>query len=367
MRVPLQLLFLVCGVAAIWTNSVAASADPERAKLASAYGIAGAQKILSSAGRVLNAKPKTTDAPNRIALHCFAAAELMPNFGERALAAVSEDANVLASISSAGNGGEVGWSIAPGKTDSCGVPGEQNILHRGCNPVGTAYMFRTALALTCVGRAFLLTRDPRLLDVAKLAVASSWRHGAASPGCASCFYYWKSYSLLDIGRYVRNTNVLMGMALGTVYSATKDPQILERIRQIAKAERMEISAGNKGYFSIVDPQYKANPQRESVRIENHVPYVAKGLLEIGKILGDQSLVADAVKIEASWLDCPDAVCGGSTCKHWGADRARCDIKQQASVCFFRKASAEFADKCRSFVLREKKFDAYEIWAALSDL
>jgi hypothetical protein len=366
MRVPLQFLFLVCAVAAIWTNSVAAFADPDRTKLAEAYSVAGAQKILSSADRVLDTKPKTTDAPNGIALHCFAAAELLPYFGDRAFAAVREDANLLASISSA-SGGEVGWSIAPGKTDSCGVPGEQNILHRGCNPVGTAYTFRTALALTCVGRAFLLTRDPNLLDVAERSAASSWRHGATPPGCASCFYYWMSYSPLDTGRYIRNTNVLMGMALGTVYSATKDPRIIERIRQIANAEQMEISAGNKGYFSIVDPQYKANPQRESARIENHVPYVAKGLLEIGKVLGDQGLIADAAKIEASWSDCPEATCGGSTCKHWGADPVRCDIKQQASVCFFRKTSAEFADKCSAFVLSEKKLDAYEIWAALSDL
>jgi hypothetical protein len=366
MRIPLQLMCLVCAVVAGWTSSASASADPERMKLTEAYGVAGAQKILSSADRVLDAKPKATDAPNGIALHCFAAAELMPYFGERALAAVSEDANVLASISGA-SGGEVGWSIAPGKTDSCGVPGEQNILHRGCNPVGTAYTFRTALALTCVGRAFLLTRDPKLLDVAKRAVASSWPHGTATPGCASCFYYWMSYSPLDTGRYVRNINVLMGMALGTVYSATKDPRILDRIRKIANAEQMEISAGNKGYFSIVDPQYKANPQRESTRIENHVPYVAKGLLEIGNVLDDQRLIADAAKIEASWSDCSDAICGGSTCKHWGADPARCDIKQQASVCFFRKTSAEFADKCRAFVLSEKELDAYEIWAALSDL
>lgn len=352
---------LVTFVLALWTQ--VASADPALAKLSQAYGADGAAKIAASAGTVLERKTRPGEAPNTIALQCFAAAELVPYFGDRAISAVRDAADTLVSIS--GAGGEVGWSIAPDHTDSCGVAGEQNTLHRGCNPVGTKYTFRTALALTCVGRAYLLTRDPKYLDVAKQAVASSWQHGAAPPDCADCFYYWMSYSPLDTGRYVRNVNVLMGMALGTVYAADGDSRILDRIRQIGNSERMELAAGNNGYFSVADPQYRANPVRERERIENHVPYVALGLLEIGKTLGDQDLIRDAAAVEGSWVDCPDAVCGGRACQQWGADPARCDLKQQSSVCFFRNASPVFADRCRAFVLRESKLGAYEIWAALS--
>ncbi len=362
----MRIALLISAVTIALCGPAAAESGPLAAKLTDAYGPAVAQNILASSETLLDTQPQPGDSPNNTALQCFAALKLIPQFGGRALRTVEADADMLVAISGGANG-EVGWSIKPDHVDSeCGVPGEQSTAHMGCNPAGTKYAFRTALALACVAKAYAVTHKKEYLDTALAAVRSSWLHGAPTPNCANCFSYWMSYDPKDVGRYVRNVNILMAWALGAVYEDTKDPRILARIREVANSERRESAAGNEGYYGVADPQYRAKPERERVRIENHDPYLALARYDVGNTLNDEALKSSAAAILRTWLDCPESYCGGKTCKQWGGSAA-CNIEQDSAPCYFRRFGGEFAARCAQFLTRNTKFNHYEIWMALSGL
>jgi len=161
--------------------------------------------------------------------------------------------------------------------------------------------------------------------------------------------------------------VLMGAAAAWVWKISALPKYKERASQIVNAELRELSAHNDGYFGIDDRRFKEDPRKESKRIENHVPWVAKGLTDMGAVLKDQRAMKAALAVQDSWQFCSGAFTCGSDCDIWAADAARCNKSVTASPCFHKNASQRYAELCEVAAGRiENAPNSYRYWAVAGD-
>lgn len=341
--------------------------DGNAAGLETVYGPKAAALIQRSSDIILNSAEAEGLSPNVYAQRCLAAVQLVPSFGKRAVESVRRNANALVATANDPVHG-AGWTfIAEKKAEkACAGPGTFDAFGDGtCNPAGVRYTFQTGLALTCVAKAYTVTRDKAYLDTALSVVKSSWPHGGAPPSCDNCFYYWYSYHPNDADRFVRNTNTLMGMALSAVYEINHDQKIRNRLQQIANAEHHETAAGNFGYLGLADPKFRSKPDRERLRIDNHLPLVAQGSLVIGEIIGDKQSIADAKVAMNAWLDCPQgAACRNQPCERWAGDPS-CTSTAAAAPCYFRSLDERFARACDAFLARVQRLSATQLWMVLS--
>jgi len=365
MRLSASAALLLCATLAP-APACAQTDSPLTAKLSAAFGPADAAKVSASADALLR-RPISALNPVQDALDCFGAAALARTLGASATARVAADADALIALSNPAHTGKAGWSLPIADTaKNCDGPGTAITFETECNQAGTIFMFETGLALTCLGKAYDLTHKAEYLAAAQKAVDASWTAGGASPDCPNCFAYWYSLNAADVGRYVRNTNVLMGMGLAALYADTHDPRYAARLTQIANAERAEMAAHNFGYYGIADLRQRRDPGRERRWIDNHVPYVAKGLYEIGVAIGDPVAQDEAAKAMDVWMTCRGVDCGNS-CAQWGADPARCMVTQTAAPCFFTKRSDIFKAACQAYLDKAVKLNGYQIWAVVGGL
>jgi hypothetical protein len=262
--------------------------------------------------------------------------------------------------------GRVGWGVPESreKHKKCPVTGMLDAFGDGtCNSVNTEYTFQTGLAVMCLAQVFDLTKEERFKVAAVQALNDSWKVGAHAAGCPDCFYYWYSYSPNDIGRYVRNTNALMGASAAWVWKISGDRKFRDRALEVAKSELRELAAGNDGYFGIDDRRYKENARREAQRIENHVPWVSKGLSEIGNILSEDSIKRAALRVQDSWQFCKDAFTCKDKCDTWAADPERCANSVTVSPCFHKSSSRKYAELCEIAKQRAgATLNSYQFWA-----
>jgi len=291
------------------------------------------------------------DDPAVAAQSCLAFAALEERTRDGTfLPQLTELANALVANRDRSNEGRVGWGFSPKRPPGrgCKNPGEFDAFGDGtCNAANTKYAFETGLAAMCLVRTYLTTGDTHYLDTATSALDDSWDVGTAPAGCPNCFYYWYSYDANDLGRYVRNTNVLMGAAAAWLWKATGVSKYRERAEQVVASERREYKAANGGYYGIDDLRYRADPKGEAQRVENHVPWISKGLLDIARNLDDQPIVDLALAIQNSWQNCSSAVTCKENCALWAADASRCRESATASPCFFKNVSANLASLCEA--------------------
>jgi hypothetical protein len=338
--------------------------QPVTAKLAPVFGPADAAKVSASADALLKRRVSPINSGSD-SLDCLGAAELARLIGAPAAARVAADADALLALSDPAHTGKAGWALPIADTaKNCDGPGSAITFETICNPAGTIFMFETGLALTCLGKAYGLTHKSEYLEAAQKAIDAGWNAGGAAPNCPNCFSYWYSLNAADAGRFVRNTNALMGMGLAAVYAQTHDARYAERFTQIANAERVEMAAHNFGYYGIADRLQKQDPAYERRRIENHVPYVAKGLYEVGAALGDSGAEDEAAKLMQVWMTCAGADCGRLDCAHWGADPNRCMVTQTAAPCFFARRGEPFKSACQAYLDKAEKLNGYQIWAVV---
>jgi hypothetical protein len=339
-------------------------------KLASAFGTADAQKVMTSIGGALSRFDPADAIPAGTGLQCLADLQAAKAGDSDALRNATEVADWLVDHSEPLHNGVYGWTLPPieretRKARACGAPGGHATFDSGtCNAPGTVYTYHTGLALTCLAKMYQITHNEKYLTVGRNVANSSWNEGAQPPGCNNCFFYWYSYDKNDVGRYVRNANVLMGMGMAALYQATNDPRYRERAQEIANTERAEVAAGNFGYFGIADERQQQDPQGEHWRIENHLPYVAMGLSEIGRALNEPSAIADADAIMKQWINCSNAICGRRTCAQWGANYDSCMVSQTAAPCFFLRDDPFFQQRCQGYLDRASGLNPYQIWSVL---
>ena len=309
------------------------------------------------------------------ALPLQAQAQRSPTISLACLAAVSSPdpavrrearrhADQLTAMAVRVNGKPGGWAYEREDEErNCGGPGTLDAFGDGsCNGPETTYSYQTGLAATCLARAAIASGEPSYGRLAQSIIDRWSRIGAKPPDCTDCFYVWYSDSPNDIGRYVRNTNALMGMAAAWTYRATQADDVKGLAVAIATAEAREMRERNFGYFGVDDPKFRADPERERFRVENHLPYIAKGLRDIGVNLGRPDVVQLGIAVMRSWRDCAGQDCSRFSCKRWAGRISGCDVTQIAAPCFFASDDPEFAGLCKEVVQRLRKPNDYQVWA-----
>lgn len=265
--------------------------------------------------------------------------------------------------------GRIGWGVPTDRERHRDCPEEGMLDAFGdgsCNPQNTDYAFQTGLAVMCLARAYLSTGEASFRQVAVEALDSSWGVGATPAACPKCFYYWYSYHQNDRNRYVRNTNALMGAAAAWVWKVTGIEKYRKRALSVAAAEHRELTADNMGYFGIDDPKYRDNPARESRRIENHVPWVAKSLHDIGMLLKNGQIIEDGLRVQDSWQFCDNQRTCQKGCEIWAADPKYCTKSVTLSPCFFKNETSNYSRLCGVAVshIYSVTLSSYQLWALM---
>jgi hypothetical protein len=151
--------------------------------------------------------------------------------------------------------GRTGWGLDYAYTDQ-GT--------RVTIPAHQEYAFQTGIAGYCLLGAYEATRDAQYLKTAEEAVATFWnvRTTRVDPRCADCAYFWYSTHPNYTGRYIKNTNVLMGMLVARLAQVTGDPRYRAAAVQVFNAERYEIDERrNFNYLGAHDPRFAPNPEK----------------------------------------------------------------------------------------------------------
>ncbi len=90
------------------------------------------------------------------------------------------------------------------------------------NPPYQVYAFQTGLASQALLDTFALTANRAYLTTVERVMRAYLPHSTTrlDSGCGSCRMFWYSTSANDAGRYVKNTNVLMGWVMARLYRIT---------------------------------------------------------------------------------------------------------------------------------------------------
>lgn len=258
--------------------------------------------------------------PLAIAQDCLGAMARYRGGEVRALAEATADAERLLFLYTKDGSGLRGWPYAQELTlaaQKCGVAGSIDAFSDGtCNPPETPYMIQTGYSVTCLAQVAAVTKSKKYLELAVAAIEDSWGLGVTDVTCDGSYDYWYSYSANDRGRFVRNTNAIMGIGLLSLYGATSNARYRQRALAIAKAEHCEIQARNFGYFGIRDPRYAKDPQRESRRIENHIVHQIKFLQLVGANAGSAEAANDSKRLLDEFLTCSEPQCRPDNCAKW---------------------------------------------------
>lgn len=180
------------------------------------------------------------------------------------------------------------------------------------NPAHTEYAFQTPIVIYCLADAYEATSDDDYL------VSSSWaiNHFGAfgttnvSSSCSNCYYYWYSHSPYDKGRFVKNTNVLMGLGIARWAKIRNNSVYLNRANQIYNAEKWEIDTKkNFAYLGMSDPKYK-------LRRDSHIWTEIFFADEAASLLGKTDNVNMLNALRNDFWACAEA-CNASTSTTYG--------------------------------------------------
>lgn len=299
-----------------------------------------------------------------VAYDCLASIARYSRGAEELLGRARSDGDELLRLRSVDAEGRTGWPYsqeATEKSKKCGQAGSLDAFSDGtCNPPETPYMLQTGYAVTCLAQLAIITADNRYRQAAAKALSDSWNLGAAPASCKDCFFYWYSYHPNDVNRYVRNTNLAMSLGVAWMFAATGEIAYRDRALAIARAEHHELQAGNFGYFGIDDPRYRANPDREAQRIENHIPHQVKALKDINALIKVPQALEDSKAVMESFLNCRNERCRPNNCKAWAAPPS-CKATATIAPCILADQAQTYRALC-DLVLKElPQLNAFQIF------
>lgn len=306
--------------------------------------------------------------PLAAAYDCLANLSLHSKGLPNALRKAIIDAEIVIALESNDANDRHGWSYVAKnteKTKRCGLAGALDAFGDGtCNPPNTPYMIQTGYVLGCLAQLYIVTKEEKYLEIATKVASDSWMLGHELSECKECFYYWYSYHPNDIGRYVRNTNLIMGFGIAWLYAATGDIKYRDRALAIGAAEHREIVAGNFGYFGIDDPKYKLNRKFEAERIENHVVHQVKALKDIGILLKNDQAIADSRVMLDAFLHCQNERCRPDNCKAWAAPLS-CKTTATIAPCILADGGEPYQSRCDSVLKALNQLNAFQTFLRCS--
>ena len=182
-------------------------------------------------------------------------------------------ANYLVRHDALAPNGQLGW----GRPDAWDAFGDGTV-----NPAHQVYAFQTALVSWALLDVYTLTHNTTYLTTVERVMASYLPHSTTRLGanCHSCRMFWYSTNANDAGRYVKNTNVLMGHVMALLYGITGGSGYHTYATQVYNEETYEIvQRGNYRYLGVNDPHF-----RSAVGPDAHIVLETFGYSQIAALL-----------------------------------------------------------------------------------
>jgi hypothetical protein len=183
-----------------------------------------------------------------------------PNRSRRYVSVAMDIADYLVKHDAMSHDHQLGWGL-PAAWDAFGdkVP----------NPAYQVYAFQTALVSWALLDTYTITARASYFTTVERVMAAYLPHSTTSlgPDCRSCRMFWYSTSANDAGRYVKNTNVLMGQVMALLYRISGKSAYRAYATQVYNEEVYEVVRnGNYGYLGVNDPLYQrtAGPEAHIV-------------------------------------------------------------------------------------------------------
>jgi hypothetical protein len=196
-------------------------------------------------------------------------------------------------------GGQIGWGL-PAAWDAFG--------NGTVNPPYQVYAFQTALVSWALLDTYALTNNSLYLTTVERVMVSYLPFSTTRLGtdCHGCRMFWYSTNANDAGRYVKNTNVLMGWVLAQLYHITGKSGYQTIATQVYNEETYEIAQrGNYGYLGVDDPQY-----HRATGLDAHIVLETFAFSQVATLLGlrDSKTQATFTRMNATFWNC------GATCQ-----------------------------------------------------
>lgn len=190
--------------------------------------------------------------------------------------------------------GKIGW----------GLPTAWDAFADGSvNPPYQVYAFQTALVSWALLDMYTITHNSAYLTVAERAMDGYLPFSATrlGPGCHDCRMFWYSTNANDSGRYVKNTNVLMGMVEADLYRVTGKIGYHAIASEVYNEETYEIvQHGDYSYLGVDDPQYSPTTAPEA-----HIVLETFAYSQLAALLGlpGQRTQATFDRMDATFWNC----------------------------------------------------------------
>jgi hypothetical protein len=301
---------------------------------------------------------------NDLGWDCLAATALLKqgNEGVRKNVVSIADQMKNAVVRSASTSKPIGW---PASIDDkrCPNGGYDAFGDNTCNTPETTYAFQSGLGIACLAKASTALRDPALLQIAK-DVFSHWQSQTLQKNlCDKCIYFATSDSANDDERYVRNMNVFMAYAAAVLGAETHEAGPKKIAALAMQSDIVERKGNNRGYLGKLDPQWHLKAS-EADRIENHSAAIAVLSLEIGKLLGSQSITAHGRTVWRDWATCDNDRCRKAGCQYWAGNAGECQATHTAAHCAFRSGNDVADAQCTQYLRSTKRVSSFGIWSSL---
>jgi hypothetical protein len=301
---------------------------------------------------------------NDLGWDCLAATALLKQGNDGVRKYVVSIANQMknAVVRSPSTSKPIGW---PASIDDkrCPNGGYDAFGDNTCNAPDTTYASQTGLGIACLAKASTALHEPALMEIAK-HVFSHWQSQTLQKNvCNNCIYFATSDNANDDDRYVRNMNVFMAYAAAVLGSETHDPGPKKMAALAVQSDIVERKGNNRGYLGKLDPQWHLKAS-EADRIENHSAAIAVLSLEIGKLLGSQTITDHGRTVWRDWATCDNDRCSKADCKYWAGNAGQCQATHTAAHCAFR-AGNDMADaQCTRYLNSTKRVSSFGIWSSL---
>lgn len=287
---------------------------------------------------------------SNLAYDCLFATELVRRGDRRFVPFIEARIDALLKSSRLRGDGVLTWGrrAEDGDPKKCPAGGVDSFNDGTCDPSDLPYAFQSGFAIACFARAGMVLGQPRLLEIARVAMGYWSQRSSRPKECAGCIYYWYSGNADDKDRYVRNTNVYLTLAAASLATAGRGSWTA--VEQGLAAEAFERRMDNRGYLSALDPQWKRNAS-EADRTENHMAGIAAALLYVYNLSRKKQALDLALWNYATWAYCNNARCRRNLCSAWAGNPHYCAETLTFAHCAFRRYEPRAGQACEIAVTR----------------
>ncbi len=208
-------------------------------------------------------QPNHVAQTTEVAVHCIGAAAAERRARQCASFDTSFRAKLVPAVEAAvawlkGAGGQWHNWGGPGY----GLPASFDAFQDGTtDPASTIFAYETGYAVWCLSEAADVLGDASIRAIATSVLENYSAHAytTTSVDCPGCGYFWYSMASADANRYVKNTNIELGLASLVYNRYGADTNARTRGKAAVMSQNQELAVRkNHEYLGFLDPAYVPN-------------------------------------------------------------------------------------------------------------